>query len=100
MPAIVTRTGMMFVHSIREIFVCSLRKTFGHLSHRSKKTVINGVVNQEHYIGNNAFVSRDATITLLHMSDNGAALTALRRKITLFVKERRLLKTKSLPYVI
>jgi hypothetical protein len=32
-------SGMMFVHSIRDIFVCSLRKTFGHLSHTSKKRV-------------------------------------------------------------
>ena len=29
---------MIFVHSIREIFVCSLRKTFGHLSDRCEKT--------------------------------------------------------------
>jgi hypothetical protein len=50
---------MIFVHSIREIFVCSVRKTFGHLSDRAKKPVINGVLIQEHYTGNKVFVSRE-----------------------------------------
>jgi hypothetical protein len=48
---------MIFVHSIREIFVCSLRKTFGHLSDRAKKTVTNRVLTLEHYTCNKVFVS-------------------------------------------
>ena len=48
---------MIFVHSIREIFVCSVRKTFGHLSDRAKKTMRITVLTSEHYIRNKAFVS-------------------------------------------
>src|SRR5262245_58617677 len=48
---------MMFVHSIREIFVCSLRKTFGHLSDRAKKIEIDKALTLEHYICNKVFVS-------------------------------------------
>ena len=55
---------MIFVYSIKEIFVCALRKTFRHLSDRAKKTVINRVLIQEHYISNNAFVSREVVLPL------------------------------------
>jgi hypothetical protein len=71
MPAIV-RTGMMFVHSIREIFVCSLRKTFGQLSDRAKKIVRISVVTSEHYINNKVFVSPVASIS--HVRACGARL--------------------------
>ena len=50
---------MIFVYYIRVTFVCSLAKTFGHLSDNAKKTVINRVLIQGHYISNNVFVSRE-----------------------------------------
>ena len=50
---------MIFVYSIRTIFVCSLAKTFGHLSDRAKKTVIDRVLIREHYIYNKVFVSHE-----------------------------------------
>ena len=61
---------MIFVHSIREIFVCSLRKTFGHLSDRAKKTVIDRVLTQEHYIINKVFVSRHSMAPLKTMRED------------------------------
>src|SRR5215467_14996828 len=44
-------------HSIREIFFCSLRKTFGHLSDRAKKIEIDKTLTLEHYTTNKVFVS-------------------------------------------
>ena len=55
----------IFVHSIREIFVCSLRKTFGHLSDRAKKIEIDNALTLEHYTDNKVFVSREAEPELL-----------------------------------
>src|SRR5215813_1567253 len=48
---------MIFVYSIRDMFVCSLAKTFGHLSDRAKKTVIDRLLTLEHYISSKVFVS-------------------------------------------
>jgi hypothetical protein len=48
---------MIFAYSTREIFVYSLRKTFGHLSDRAKKLVIHSVLTLEHYTLNKVFVS-------------------------------------------
>jgi hypothetical protein len=48
---------MILVHSIREIFVCSRRKTFGHLSDSAKKQVIDAILTLEHYTPNKVFVS-------------------------------------------
>jgi len=48
---------MIFVYSTREIFVCLLRKTFGHLSDRAKKTEIDKALTLEHYTLNKVFVS-------------------------------------------
>src|SRR5262245_48997005 len=56
---------IIFVHSIREIFVCSLRKTFGHLSDRAKKIEIDNALTLEHYTDNKVFVSREAEPELL-----------------------------------
>src|SRR5215831_20889920 len=42
-------------HSTREIFVGSLRKTFGHLSDTSKKAERTSAVSPEHYIHNKVF---------------------------------------------
>jgi hypothetical protein len=56
---------MIFVHSIREIFVCSLRKTFGHLSDRTKKIEIDKALTLEHHTCNKVFVSREAEPELL-----------------------------------
>src|SRR5215813_13924483 len=60
MPAIVYLEPyrMIFVHSIRTIFVCSVRKTFGHLSDRAKKIEIYKALTLGHYIYNKVFVSR------------------------------------------
>src|SRR5215831_15943525 len=60
MPAIVYLEPyrMIFVHSIRTIFVCSVRKTFGHLSDRRKKIKRYEAFTMGHYIGNKVFVSR------------------------------------------
>jgi hypothetical protein len=45
MPAIVTPNRYrIFIHSIREIFVCSLRKTFGHLSDSYKIILWNTIL--------------------------------------------------------
>jgi hypothetical protein len=55
----------IFFHSIREIFVCSLRKTFGHLSDRAKKIEIDNALTLEHYTDNKVFVSREAEPELL-----------------------------------
>jgi hypothetical protein len=55
---------MIFVYSIRDMFVCSLAKTFGHLSDRAKKQVIDRVLTMEHYICNKVFVSPSSA----HMS--------------------------------
>ena len=35
------------VYSIRDMFVCSLVKTFGHLSDKAKKTVIDRIITLE-----------------------------------------------------
>jgi hypothetical protein len=43
---------MIFVYSIRDMFVCSLAKTFGHLSDRWKKRKRFKVLMMEHYITN------------------------------------------------
>jgi hypothetical protein len=48
---------MIFVYSIRDMFVCSLVKTFGHLSDTAKKIVIDSVLTLEHYTPNKVFVS-------------------------------------------
>jgi len=48
---------MIFVYSIREVFVCSVQKTFGHLSDRAKKIEIDKALSLEHYTCNKVFVS-------------------------------------------
>jgi hypothetical protein len=48
---------MIFVYSIRDMFICSLAKTFGHLSDRWKKPKRYKSVTMEHYISSKAFVS-------------------------------------------
>jgi hypothetical protein len=50
MPAIATLIGMIFVYSIRDMFVCSLAKTFAHLSDRAKKIEIDKALTLERYI--------------------------------------------------
>src|SRR5215467_234809 len=44
-------------HSIREIFFCSLRKTFAHFSDTSKKAERTSAVGPGHYTPNKVFVS-------------------------------------------
>src|SRR5262249_24286270 len=48
---------MIFVYSIRDMFVCSLAKTFGHLSDRWKNPKRYKALTMEHYIRNKVFVS-------------------------------------------
>src|SRR6516164_580221 len=60
------RHRMIFVYSIRDMFVCSLAKTFGHLSDRAKKAVIDRLT-VEHHTPNKVFVSREGIIAVLHM---------------------------------
>src|SRR5262245_30760431 len=48
---------MIFVYSIGHMFVCSVGKTFGHLSDRAKKQMIDRVLILEHYTPNKVFVS-------------------------------------------
>ena len=50
---------MIFVYYIRVTFVCSLAKTFGHLSDRCKKIKRYEAFTMGHYISNNVFVSRE-----------------------------------------
>src|SRR5215471_5748923 len=72
MPATTTLIGMIFVYSIRDMFVCSLAKTFGHLSDRAKKTEIDRVLTLEHYTCNKVFVSREeiiASFAHAHLTD-------------------------------
>jgi len=51
-------------------------KTFGHLSDRAKKTEIDRVLTQEHYISNKVFVSRERIIAFLRMLDASPDLVA------------------------
>jgi hypothetical protein len=44
------------------MFVCSLAKTFGHLSDSDKKVEIDKALTLEHYTGNKVFVSREGII--------------------------------------
>jgi len=62
---------MIFVHSTRDMFVCSLRKTFGHLSDRAKKTMVNRMLIQEHYISTKVFVSRCGKETAASLQISG-----------------------------
>src|SRR5262249_40751638 len=55
------RHRMIFVYSIRDMFVCSLGKTFGHLSDRAKKIEIYKALTLGHYIRNKVFVSHFVT---------------------------------------
>src|SRR5262245_52115675 len=48
---------MVLVYSIRDMFVCSLVKKFGHLSDRTKKIEIDRIIMLEHYTLNKVFVS-------------------------------------------
>jgi hypothetical protein len=85
MPAIVTwnHCSNDFVYSTREIFVCSLRKTFGHLSDRAKKIEIDKALTLEHYIINNAFVSSKEIMAFLRIVDFAAIIrkaTASKKK--------------------
>ena len=51
---------MIFVYYIRVTFVCSLAKTFGHLSDKCKKKIKRyEAFTMGHYISNNVFVSRE-----------------------------------------
>jgi len=50
---------MIFVYSIRDMFVCLLAKTFGHLSDRAKKIEIYKALTLGHYIYNKVFVSHE-----------------------------------------
>src|SRR5262245_54103803 len=58
------RHRMIFVYSIRDMFVCSLGKTFGHLSDRAKKIEIYKALTLGHYIRNKVFVSHFVTCPL------------------------------------
>src|SRR5262245_140989 len=53
--------GMIFVYSIGDMFVCSLVKTFGHLSDRWKNPKRYKALTMEHYIRNKVFVSPFST---------------------------------------
>src|SRR5262249_11682006 len=72
MPAIVTWNHCTndLVHSIRDMFVCSPAKTFGHLSDRAKKQVIAKVLTMEHYTSNKVFVFASAARLLLASARN------------------------------
>jgi hypothetical protein len=61
MPARATpnRPPLIFVHSIREIFVCSGQKDSDIFRTEPKKIEIDRVLILEHYTGNKVFVSRD-----------------------------------------
>src|SRR5215467_7088350 len=61
---------MIFVHSIRTIFVCSVRKTFGHLSDRAKKIEIYKALTLGHYIRNKVFVSHFVTCRVSPLAAN------------------------------
>src|SRR5262245_60032952 len=58
---------MIFVYSIRDMFVCLLAKTFGHLSDRAKKIEIYKALTLEHYIYNKVFVSDGGIITIFKL---------------------------------